>query len=236
MPRRATSPAPALRAPERTSSLRNNSSYWRRVHARFHDDGSEQDKAFKEAVSKDQEIISAVGAIFMGIAFAGLTQTPYDAQTDSLTIRGMRNVTGSSNDKDKMLAEWQLALRFAYVSLTMLAAGFSSFATLTSMRTSLMLTLHTAADTSELLEMLAERRDARWCVPLRTLYPWVALKWSVVCLLLAVCLYVLCIYSIYEFALSVVVFSFTLLLWVGEDTLHDKTQTQVRKDKREKTE
>ena len=70
---------------------------------------------------------SNVGALLMGIAFAGLTQTPYDAQKDSLTINAVWS-------REKGLAGWQLALRIAYVSLTMLAAGFSSFATLTAMR------------------------------------------------------------------------------------------------------
>ena len=213
MPRRSSSPAGVGRQPSRS-----NASYWRGVHQRF-----ESDEQFKEAVSKDHEIVSAAGALIMAIAFAGLTQTPYE-QHDSLSMRSAMKSAGKAEEEVQQYESWQLVLRFSYVTFTMLAVGCSSFATLTSMRTGLMLTLHPATATVGLLEALSVARDERKMVPGRTLHPWRALKYSVIFLLCAVCIYVLCVYSMIEFSVSLLVLGLTLHLWDAEDSVHSRVQ------------
>lgn len=227
----STSPsarASRSRSPSRRPAGRKkktNLSYWEKLYSRFKaETKEEQDNAFKEATMKDQEIVATAATLIMGFAFGGLTQTPYE-QHDTITMAKALKSEGSDDRVVQGYKYWQLVLRCLYVMLTMLAVAFSSLSSLVAMRTSIMLALHPAKDTLRLLESLAQKRDNWWF--LRTLYPFKALKFSVVFLLLAVCDYILCEYSHVEFTLSLLLLGLTLIRWFSEDIMHNRAQDEL---------
>jgi len=205
MRRRTKSPSRSEKPPvleERGHNLSTGERFWGAVHCRFGDNHA----AFKDAVVKDLELVAMVGGLIMTVAFAGLSMSPY-AQED-LTLKA-----------DEV--DIKVVLRMIYVFFVVAGCCFSSAGTLIAIRTVLLVNASPVTDTLQLLVNVSNLRTLPW------LHAFNAIKAAVVSMLLAVCTFVLCSYSYYEFTICAVMMALTIGLLNQEDANHAKARTMA---------